>query len=752
MLRGGRAAGRCLTSPVRTSSIRVHNVNAQQLSATHGVVLNLANVQADISGLVVRDSHSVAGGGLLNVQGFNNLTLSNLTFSNASAGPWLRSQAEDLHCTAVGVSVDLQPYSQPNSTTVALVDRVAQGRFENVSFKCPLGTVTRSVAAQPSEVIHTVTGCQGETNEECCITSPAPFGVVEWSTECVECQPGSYSVSAEDRVYATCDTTSPSSSNATSCGALREPPSPCHPCPFGATCFGGSSVAPRDRFWGTVSRTNASLLIDPFILLPHGYGCQGAECTTYDACGGSREGTACGSCRPGFSEALGSSGCIADSLCWTRWQDFAFWPLYVLLVVSYSVLMYCLAASTSRSSQPAPSWETRSDVDPSAGVIVSILTTQFQLVSLAFVPTEAQSRGVLRIVGELANLYFHLGHSSDSGGVCIMAGLDAAALQLVHILLGAINLLLVLVVWSIHAGARKASKCIPPPRTDAYMLAAIRMAMLMYSAVGSAAVILFAPLHVPSHGWRLAIDGNVGFMSTWWQCAALAWFLLLTLLAPFGYRRGYLLVQRAAIAPWQFATYVASFPIAELLYRTRWSRHPPSSRTAAEHTATELGKSFRDGLEWWEAVLLGRRLLFVLVSLFFAWNVQLKLCLMTVLSTLYIVHHMHRRPFRSKRPHAVETAALGGLLIACCVNLHYATLLVGAVDFEEQSDTTAFAAVELVSIFAAPLLAIGWLLLAPVVNRLRLVSRARSWSDSRGPGYLGVPLVSGSKRRSGDME
>lgn len=111
---------------------------------------------------------------------------------------------------------------------------------------------------------------------------------------CRACKPGTYSLQVNTRT--------------------------CWVCPFGGNCSqGGSDVVATPGFWGLEANTTG---VDSYTALfftrcPPGYCCSDDvdRCPSYNFCAGNRAGRLCGSCKPGYSQNLGSPTCRPDEDC-----------------------------------------------------------------------------------------------------------------------------------------------------------------------------------------------------------------------------------------------------------------------------------------------------------------------------------------------------------------------------------------------------------------------------------------------------
>ena len=102
----------------------------------------------------------------------------------------------------------------------------------------------------------------------------------------------------------------------------------CFDCPFGGYCNDGIQTT-RNK-WGV---RNATQVI--FYRCPAGYCCGTAVCSPYDYCMTSRQGTLCGRCKHGYSEALFSTICIANHMC----KDYWFLSLCFFLAFIYALFL-----------------------------------------------------------------------------------------------------------------------------------------------------------------------------------------------------------------------------------------------------------------------------------------------------------------------------------------------------------------------------------------------------------------------------
>jgi hypothetical protein len=122
----------------------------------------------------------------------------------------------------------------------------------------------------------------------------------------------------------------------------------CNPCPFGGTCVNGSVIA-QPGYWGAA---NASDVVS-FTLCPSGYCCSSpANCVSMSSCAGSRTGTLCGDCLPGYVEAMGSTLCVHVSACADG--KVMFWVLFILAMFLNAVVQLAFVSDVWNPSSARP--------------------------------------------------------------------------------------------------------------------------------------------------------------------------------------------------------------------------------------------------------------------------------------------------------------------------------------------------------------------------------------------------------------
>lgn len=121
---------------------------------------------------------------------------------------------------------------------------------------------------------------------------------------------------------------------------------------------------------------------------------------------------------------------------------------------------------------------------------------------------------------------------------------------------------------------------------------------------------------------------------------------------------------------WQYAlmpvsALLAAYPLAAALVARRLAAANPAALHPWQAAALdELGAPFRPGMQWWEGVMLARRVLLVAAHSFWAapglsWGALLS----ALLCVAFLVSHLLARPYRATWAHVSEALLLGALSV-----------------------------------------------------------------------------------------
>ncbi len=104
----------------------------------------------------------------------------------------------------------------------------------------------------------------------------------------------------------------------------------CTKCPVGGDCP-GYVLKSKPNYWGYMVENHVY-----FAECPLGYCCKGnaeSPCTTYNTCSGNREGLLCGVCKANYSLSIMSTQCIANTNCNNSW----IWFVAVVILFLYTL-------------------------------------------------------------------------------------------------------------------------------------------------------------------------------------------------------------------------------------------------------------------------------------------------------------------------------------------------------------------------------------------------------------------------------
>ena len=109
----------------------------------------------------------------------------------------------------------------------------------------------------------------------------------------------------------------------------------CYNCKYGAVCKLGK-IRSKSNYHGYHIDDEKEQV--QFVSCPVGYCCTGRECTSYRSCRKNREGLLCGKCKPGMTENLVNSECVAKSECNDKWFWMVFLPFGIVYVLFFIYL------------------------------------------------------------------------------------------------------------------------------------------------------------------------------------------------------------------------------------------------------------------------------------------------------------------------------------------------------------------------------------------------------------------------------
>ncbi|XP_078371368.1 uncharacterized protein LOC144655023 [Oculina patagonica] len=496
----------------------------------------------------------------------------------------------------------------------------------------------------------------------------------------------------------------------------------CLPCPFGGNCT--SNIAAKPTFWGFPSLSDRGSI--NFQKCPTNYCCpfKNISCP-YDnqhylsiGCSGNRSGFLCGECKPGFTETLFSARCRANNVCTDNW----FWPIALLYSLAFAFFLLWknpivrLIKRLLPRGGTTPGGHLEADSLTNDSGYVKIVFYFYQVAHLVFVSEDIEMHLADNyLLTPMLGWFDFKAVSSKDGLVCPFRGLTVPskiflqASQVFAVLSG------VLVIFLLHGAVRKVQKISPAmPSSGQYLSATTECLLLGYSALASAALKALNCVEIQSTS-RFFYDGNIQCWQ-WWQ--KLCGVFLAVFIIPFVFvlYLGSKLLNGRAITAKQFLC-ACIFPLPFAIFwmvTCRKAEHETEDqddqRVGGELTplfqpdlATRDEQSCRrdptddvvygpfkkcsddqgPGAEYWESVLIGRRLVLICLHTFIVFSFIRMVCL-SVTCAAILVHHIRKKPFKAPRVNHVETASLSALLVLAVINMAQVTLSMNGELLSEQ--------------------------------------------------------------------
>ncbi len=462
----------------------------------------------------------------------------------------------------------------------------------------------------------------------------------------------------------------------------------CMPCPAGANCPGNDLTA-SPNFWGYRSGVDVTMYQCPIEY------CCTNNCTGYNQCSGHRTGVLCGSCQVQYSLSMLSSHCLKDNTC----SDYWLWPLVILAVVLYmlwyttkDVLLSIPSSIAGKVLKCFINKMNDSDMIPVDKGYFSIVAYFAQIKSemtLTILQNTPRAIDTLfQKVESYINLVFNFELTYVSNDTCAMEGATTTMKSIykflflvgVHLSWNIVFLFFYLLEYILRV------KKINPDTIEKFRskLFSGLLEIIKYTYSGFTSIVFSSLVCISvagNHVWFY--DGSVQCYSEW-QRAMIMFGLTYILPYPFLFWVGIKLIKSKIIAGKSFFI-ACCFPLPFLLC---WCfllvQKPTNQHASAEQTMGKIESVVYEGLkggfrqsesgtEYWEGVLMFRRLLIGVTILIPDASIQLCICL--ALCIAFLVHHLYQYPFEYHLSNNVETLSLSLLCGVAAINLYKASFL-----------------------------------------------------------------------------
>ena len=467
----------------------------------------------------------------------------------------------------------------------------------------------------------------------------------------------------------------------------------CKPCPAGANCL-GNDFAAKPNFWGHVTKGNE---IDMH-QCPADYCCT-KNCTGYDQCSGHRTGVLCGSCQENYSLSILSSDCVKTKEC----KDYWVWPL-----ISFAIFMYVMWYTFKNDAFGIPAkvakmicrslFTTAGDGDGDVNYVdkgyFGIVTYFIQVKAVMELSTSLDHvRSVDKIFSQIelyckVALNFELRYLSNNA--CVVRGLTASHKLMFRVLF----LFGIFTFWNILFAVTLLSKQVMTVRKyDTTKLNSFQVKLvyglveiIKYTYLSFSSVVFYSltcTFVAENHIWLH--DGSVECYSVW-QIAMITFCLVYTIPYPFLVFLGMKLLNKKMITKKSF--FIATiFPLPVALYwlvlNFREADVVAQEIDIDEHEVL-IARAFYDGFksgfrestggtQYWEAVVMFRRLAISATIMIPDTLIQLSVCL--ALCLVFQSHHLYIKPFRHSISNLAEGFSLSLLCGVAAINLVKASFI-----------------------------------------------------------------------------
>ncbi len=467
----------------------------------------------------------------------------------------------------------------------------------------------------------------------------------------------------------------------------------CTTCPQGGYCPGNDLQA-RPNYWGY--RTADGIV---FKQCPVGYCCAGTAenpCTSYKGCEGFREGVLCCCCRAGYSQSILSNNCILDKNCDDTW----FWPVFVLGAFLY---MFWYTCKDMVLAFPVHLWKKMKGSQANTKQPVNYIEKGYFGILIYFVQATSVMRldvfqnsqnsllSTLRKTETNIGLLLTVELSYVQADVCPMRKMN-----LTHKLIAKFMFLLgIFVCWLvIYLTVVSAKQLFGSNKSSAKALLLNRavntligglVKIIKYSFGGYTKIFFFSLLCISVESQKVwKHDASVRCFSTWQKTIAV-FGICYVVPFPFMLFTGmYLLERRQISGNILLAGTFCPLPFL-LLWLPKMMKSFVSTSdkktTVNVNSAAWLGseedkkmynrfkRGYRSegGAQYWESVVIMRRLLLSSTSLLPNQAMKLGVCL--VLCCMFLSHHNYKQPFLFPVSNKIETVSLLLLCGQAVVNL-----------------------------------------------------------------------------------
>ncbi len=459
----------------------------------------------------------------------------------------------------------------------------------------------------------------------------------------------------------------------------------CLNCPYGADCFENELLA-KPNFWGYQSDGEIK-----FQQCPNGYCCSGTQkspCLNYNTCSGKRTGKLCGQCEKHHSISMLSDECIRNSNCRDSWiwavglsssVLYMLWYTFKDNLLTFPVLLFSKIMSACKEKQAT---HVSQEIDKGYFGILTYFVQAKAMMSLTIQNQKTyRSANVISQIGSYITLFLNLEISHISTNACAFPGLDTTTklllkmLFLLGIYLSWAMVFAVVILVSILLNICTQKTRNQSETRDKFIKGYTEIVKYTYGSVTNILFMFLTCVFVDGQQvWFY--DGSVDCYTNWQRVMGI---LTVMYVIPFPVMLcfGLKVLNTGKISAWQFlagclfplpflliwAWKVSTKQKGNIINVTERTHTPIKTNTDKSVSTTTICESFQgmykesDGwAQFWESIMILRRLLLAVIALFPNAMLQMNYC--SILSVLFLVHHVTVKPFKSKASNDAETLSL----------------------------------------------------------------------------------------------
>ena len=470
----------------------------------------------------------------------------------------------------------------------------------------------------------------------------------------------------------------------------------CLECPYGGECT-GYEVKTKPNYWGY--KYNGQIT---FQQCPLGYCCTGSNnnpCTTYNTCLGKRNGTLCGTCEQGYSISAMSNQCLPNTECNASWL----WPVGVIAAMGYmlwytfkdDILNFPTKLVVRISKMKRSNIQSQSEeIDKGYfGILTYFIQAALMMRLSIELDTIGSLSGTMQNIEKYIGLALSIEISYVSQNWCPFVGMTTfvkLSFKLIFLLAIYISWLVLFSILSISLISKMCKSGIVNVMKLKFIKGIVEIIKYTYGGfTGIIFICLTCVTIADDLVWKY--DGTVYCWSQWQQ-----WMILICSMYvipfPLMLILGLKLLQQRRITSTNFL-FGCILPLPFLiiwilklyslpLFKTKsvsivkvkpFPNSEQQDITSLSSTS-EILKSFQgtyrvtqNGTQYWESVMILRRLLLGATSLLQNSVVQIVTC--SFLCMIFLLHHIMWQPFLNDKANLVESISLFLLCIVSSINL-----------------------------------------------------------------------------------